>query len=309
MNLSTVAAFKHIDTDIDGLVRLEGDVLKALQVVLTDMLFDIDLICIENNIDYCLGGGNCLGAIRHHGFIPWDDDVDINMARKDYGRFVDAFLERFGDKYWIHDIYRKDDYELCFPRIRRKGTVLLSREDFDRDECGVYVDVFLIDSVPNNVILRNIHGAGSLALGFLWSCRRFYLHRERYLELANGNEDLLKVFKRKVRIGKLTSFASLGWWANSWDRWNGKFEDCLSKYITVPVGRKHYFGELTRRDSFFPVRRVSYEGLELPVPNDAEGYLTRLYGTDYAVIPSLEDRETHVVYELNLGEQEPANDC
>ena len=102
MNLSTVGAFKRLPEQ-EGVIRVEGELLKSLQRVLCDMLSDIARVCEEEHIDYVLGGGTCLGAIRHHGFIPWDDDVDINMTREGYRRFRTALLEAYPGKYVIQD--------------------------------------------------------------------------------------------------------------------------------------------------------------------------------------------------------------
>ena len=98
--------------------------MGSLQRVLTRMLGDLNEVCARHGIAYTLGGGTCLGAVRHHGFIPWDDDVDINMTREGYGRFVKAYELEMKDKYWLHDCNRTPGYELAFPRLRLKGTVV-----------------------------------------------------------------------------------------------------------------------------------------------------------------------------------------
>lgn len=307
MGLSTFDTFKHM-TDAEGLIRIEGENLRLLQAILLEMLVDIDSVCAEIGVDYNLAGGNCLGALRHGGFIPWDDDADINMTREGYDRFVPVFLERFGDKYWVHDMYRKDGYELCFPRIRRKGTVLKNRDDFDEDQCGICIDVFLMENAPNNAILRKMHGVGSLALGLLYSCRRFAEHEGYFLSLVKDDSEATDTFKRKITLGKLLSFLPLKEWMRAWDNWNSICKKSTTDYVVCPVGRKHYFGELWRRNELYPARRVVYENTLLCIPRKAEEVMTSFYG-DYLKVPPVENRETHVVYALDFGEADAYKDA
>ena len=171
MGLSTFDVFKQVDSE--GLIEVTGEKLCALQGVLLQMLRDVDSVCSRHGIPYTLGGGSCLGAVRHQGFIPWDDDLDINMTREGYRRFAEAYGAELQEKYWLHDCERTPGYDLAFPRLRLKGTTVRTRDDFDNQECGAYIDIFIIDNAPSNALLRNAHGFISMALGFAYSCRRF----------------------------------------------------------------------------------------------------------------------------------------
>lgn len=301
MGLSTVEAFKHIKVK-GPCIEIEGKRLFQLQHVLTDMLTDITSVCESENIPFTLGGGTCLGAIRHRGFIPWDDDVDINMTRKDFERFSKAFSHLFSDKYWIHQCGVTSNYELAFPRVRRKGTVVRSREDYDFDECGAYIDIFLIDNVPDNLVLRKVHGLGSMVLGLCYSCRRFAEHAESYLSLVERGTSAYRSFKTKILIGRLLSFRSAVWWTIVWDKWNGQCEDEHSTYVSIPVGRKHYFGETYFRKDYFPVSYGEFEGLKIPLPANTDMYMRSLYGPNYMTPPPEGEREKHVVLEFDLGD-------
>ena len=299
--LSTFDALKHVQPT-DKVFIIEGELLKELQDVLLDMLRDVITVCEENDIEYMVGGGTCLGAIRHHGFIPWDDDLDLSMTRSDYERFAPIFLNRFCDKYVLQTIYVSDNYELGFPRIRKRGTTLICRDDFVvDDECGVYIDVFLIDNTFDNGALRFFHGFISLAIGFAYSCRRFSAHRDDYIDLAGKDKKLVRVFITKAMIGRLLSFMSTNAWCRLWDAWNGLVTDDTTKWTTVPVGRKHFFGELQKRSSLFPTKTSRFESLVVRTPLDTDIYLTKLFGSDYMIEPPVECREAHVVYQIDLG--------
>lgn len=306
MGLSTFDVFKQIDSE--GLIEVSGERLCALQEVLLRMLGDLDRVCAKHDIPYTLGGGSCLGAVRHHGFIPWDDDLDINMTRDGYRRFIDVYESELKDRYWLHDCERTPGYDLAFPRLRLKGTTVRTRDDFGNQECGAYIDIFIIENAPSNALLRNAHGFVSMALGFAYSCRRFAAHAADYLSLVEGDAAATSAFKKKILIGKLLSFRSVESWTRVWDRWNARCHDENSSHVTIPVGRKHYFGELQLRNDYFPVSHGSFNGLTVQLPKNSDVYMRSLYGDGYMTPPSESDREKHVVYELDLGDFEN-DDC
>ena len=110
MGLSTFDAFKHLKAE--GAIPLEGDRLVALQRRLVSILDDILVVAQETGARLILGGGTALGAMRHKGFIPWDDDLDVNMPRADWPKFRVAFASRFGGKYVICEPGAPKDYGL-----------------------------------------------------------------------------------------------------------------------------------------------------------------------------------------------------
>ena len=98
----------------------ETTVLQSLQKVEIEILDEIDRICRMNNINYCLVGGTLLGAVRHGGFIPWDDDVDVAMPRNDYERFMDVCKSELSDDFYLHSIKTDKTYWYPFIKIRKK---------------------------------------------------------------------------------------------------------------------------------------------------------------------------------------------
>lgn len=291
MGLSTVDIFKHIQSD--KCICLNELQLKQLQGVMLAILGDIVSVCDEHHIVYTLGGGSALGAVRHHGFIPWDDDIDINMPREEFERFIPLFSEKYHDKYWIHTPENTKNFNLLLSRIRLKGTSLVTREDFFNEECGVFIDIFVIENTFDCKFLRAVHGFGSLAFGFLQSCRKFYRDRAPLRELAEGNPELKKAMKFKVTVGFFTSVLPMGAWTKLANSWNKLCRNNESKYVVIPSGRKHFFGEMYARKEICCTQKLTFEGLSVNCPANVDGYLRRLYG-NYMEIPSDREKEMHV---------------
>lgn len=293
MTLSTFEAFKRMKAD--GARELSPAEVRALQRTLAGILDDVMSVCDTENIEWTLGGGSALGALRHGGFIPWDDDLDINMPRGEWPRFRAAFTARFGDKYAVYEPGAPKDYPLAFPRLRLRGTRVVTREDLLQPglEHGAFVDVFLLENTFDNGARRTLHGAGSLLLGFLYSCRKQFA--ERRLLRAWGMNGA--GFRLKRAVGGCLAFASVGFWTRLWDRWNRACRNGASRFVTFPVGRRHFFGELAARADMAGTREAAFEGRRARVPAALEAYLTRLYGADYATPPPAAARERHIVFE------------
>lgn len=292
MNLSTFDSFKTMKAD--GAKELSAEELRSLQLRLCGILDDIMAVCGELDVDWTLGGGSALGAVRERGFIPWDDDLDVNMPRSSWTRFRDAFMKRFGEKYVVYEPGAPKDYPLAFPRIRLRGTRYVTREDllYPQIEPGVFVDVFLLENTYDNRLLRAVHGYGSLALGFLYSCRKHFFERRLLRKWGMNGAG----FRLKRVIGSLISFLPLGFWARIWDRWNSMCGNADTGFVTFPVGRRHFFGELAPADDMRGTDDGEFEGRKVRLPVGIDAYMQRLYGMDYITPPPEREREVHSVF-------------
>ncbi len=291
-SLSTFDLFKHLGSE--NTVTVSGEELKKMQEELLIMLKDIIHVCEDNGLFYTLGGGSALGAIRHNGFIPWDDDIDVNMKRKDIDAFVQKMRENFADKYWIRTPQDTENYGLLMVQIRKKGTSVRTRDDYWNEECGLSIDVFPIENTYDNKLMQNIHKLGCYYYGFAVSCRKFYRDRVWLLSLAGEDKDVRKVFKKKINIGRLLAWRSMDGWVHRADRWYSRCKDENSKMVVIPTGRKH-FRELYQRDTMCESVEKPFEDIIIRCPKGYEQYLTMLYN-DYMKIPDPSKIEQHVYY-------------
>lgn len=142
--------------------------IEEVQKIMLDVLSEIDRICRENNIKYILDGGSMLGAVRHKGFIPWDDDLDIAMLREDYDKLLELCKTQLGDGYVWESIETNTNYPLNFAKVKKRNTVYKERCYKDLDiEQGVYIDVFPIDDVNQKQFKKQ------LRMVAFWNCVRW----------------------------------------------------------------------------------------------------------------------------------------
>ena len=281
-----------------GLHRLTDEETGAIKKVVLEAALDVIALCDENGIPYMLGGGSALGAVRHGGFIPWDDDIDLNIPRKYIPQLIKAIENRYPDKYYIEAPLYTDGYLSSFIQVHRKHTVFQEYRIQKKENCGIKLDIFVIENTYNNTVRRNWQGICVQAGLFFLSCYRMYAWRDEFKKLAEGNRKAGCIMFVKRCIGRVFALNPKGLY-RSVQKKMAQCSDENSKYITIPSGRNHFFGELYRRDDFMKTHRVAFEGHMLCVTDDYENYLTRLYG-NYMEIPPEEKREHHVLYDLKL---------
>lgn len=133
-------------------VVISDEQLHKIQDITLGMLLEMDRICRKHNLKYSLAYGTLLGAVRHKGFIPWDDDVDVWMPRKDFINFREACGKELDSKYFYQSHETDKNYYLLFDKIRANGTVF-KEEYYDKYDIhhGVYIDIFPIDNIPDSL--------------------------------------------------------------------------------------------------------------------------------------------------------------
>ena len=130
-------------------LQIDRETLRKLQLKELESLEYFDSFCKENELRYYLLGGCVIGALRHGGFIPWDDDIDIIMPRRDYDRFCKLAPKRLSDEYFLQTYFTDKNYPNPFAKIRLRGTEFVeSITERSKMKGGIYIDVFPFDNFP-----------------------------------------------------------------------------------------------------------------------------------------------------------------
>ena len=298
ISLSTTNKLKSLTSD--SMVTITDEQLRQLQRVLLQIMNDIAQYCAQHGLRYSLGGGSALGAVRHHGFIPWDDDADVDMPRADYNTFLKGFTKQYKEKYSVFSPELTPQSGLTAARVRLKGTKCGLIDDYNNEDCGIYVDVVPVENAYDNSFRRWWHGMRCMVVGLLFSCRRFYRDCEFYLNFGREDAEFIKAAKIKIAIGRIASCKSMEWWSRTLVKTYSQCKNEQSEYVVVPAGRGHYCKEIYRRDGVVETRKELFEGTMFDVPKDAEGYLTHHYG-EWKRIPDSQHRERHAYLCLDFG--------
>ena len=142
--------------------EIQGKEFRTLQMIQFQMLIEFDRVCRKNNIHYSIDGGTLLGAVRHKGFIPWDDDIDIAMLREDYEKLKTVVNEFDPEICFFQDHETDPAYRWGYGKLRRTGTVFIrAGQEHINCKTGVFIDIFPLDDVPKSV-------AGQMMLDFFF---------------------------------------------------------------------------------------------------------------------------------------------
>lgn len=277
---------------------LTDEEVKRLKRCLLSIYKDIARVCEKYGLICMLGGGSALGAVRHKGFIPWDDDMDLMMPRKDYERFISLFDKELGDGYKIASPYSGNSN--YFVQVIKKNTFVRSLNETEGG--GVRIDIFPIDVAPRSVVSRYMRHYLSIA------CRGICFSAKAY---RANDDDFKRVMQRKtmsslmywsiMMIGFTVSWIPVNYWCKLFDRIVSKRS--VSEYSTIAHGRNLYMGELLKTNVFFPPSKGEFEGMEIFLPNYPDVYLRNLYGDNYMELPPVEKRETHGFFEFDIPDE------
>ncbi len=298
MNLSTMTAFKTLNYNGIG-ISVEGEMLQKCQKIILGIAEDVISLLEEEHIWYQLSGGTALGAVREGGFIPWDDDIDLNVLGKDFETIGQLVEKRYPERYVFH-YYKTPEYGIPIGRVVLKNSVFRDRDGIGVANCGFFIDLFPIENVPDSEVFRKIHGILCQISGGLLSCRKFFKNRSFYHTIAKENPKIKSVFRTKITIGGMIAFLPLEACAAITDHIFGLCKNENSEYVAIPAGRKHYFGEMYRRDSMIATEPHIFEGHNWQVAKDFDSYFKVLYGSDYMIPPPPEKREHHIILELSF---------
>lgn len=287
--------------NISGLYMLTDEDVEKLHGILLGMYKDIMEVCEKHDIKPIAAGGTALGAVRHHGFIPWDDDMDLFMFREDFEKFKSIFEAEMSDGYYLLAPGTEQGANCFLPRIIKKGTTFLGMIDESAPyPHGIYIDINIIEYAPENAVQFKLKSFGADVRRFISYSTYWNQYKSKslkaYMEASKGE----KYYKARMALGKIFSFRSAENWFASFDRYvQGK----ESKVVTVPSGTKKYSGERLSIDVVNPLKKVPFEDTEIYIFNKTDWYLSNLYG-DYMKVPKAENREHHMCLRLSFTDED-----
>lgn len=277
------------------------EVLDKLHKVQLQILEDFIRVCEKYELTYFAVYGTAIGAVRHGGFIPWDDDIDVGMLRKDYDRFFEVFEKELGDKYNLLTPEIDGRYACTVTHIQRKGTKFVSEmsRDLKCEQC-IFMDIFPFDYV------------------------------------AKGKKEQLRQGRKANFWGKMLFLSGTAYPLIPYDGIKGKAAEIICKFVHyllkwcgvtpkwlyknyVKTARQYndsdkrseyvtsfeYVGCLKdkiKEAELFPMKKVPFEKLTLNIPANNHEFLTKVYG-DYMQLPPIDKRVNHMPLVIDFGEE------
>lgn len=285
----------------DYLRELTDDESKALKQALLAMYVDIARLCEAHNLTVMLCGGSCLGAIRHKGFIPWDDDLDLLMPRRDYEQLI-RLLEQgaLGENYEFNTPNSKTDAKNVFLKIYRRNTLNVDiYSDTPAFPQGIAIDVFALDAVPRTRFGQYVKGLIANGLQFASIVVLYAQYPSEHLrEFMSLDRDMLRRYRFKCMLGRILGIIPHSKWVWWFDRFVACDRD--DRQWGIPTGRKYYNGEIFPREVYVPAAEAEFEGMKVHIPNQFDPYLRNLY-KDYMQLPPEDKRERHFCIKLQLN--------
>jgi len=247
-----------------------NDTLKEAQSIMLDILIEFDKICKKYNLTYWLDYGTLLGAVRHKGFIPWDDDLDVAMPRDDYNKFLKIAKHELGDKYFLQNKDTDKNIYIHFSKIRDLNSLYIEKNEKSKDvkySQGIYIDIF-----PVNFINSSIYSKTSYSILKIIS----KIFSNRYLSIDYFTKPIIKII-------------------NLYHNKNNT--------LVVRGGEKMTNELKLNKHDIFPLQELLFENLFFKVPKNTDKYLRSLYGSDYLVPPPVHLRKRHsIAISLKKGE-------
>ncbi|MFK5915359.1 MAG: LicD family protein [Woeseiaceae bacterium] len=248
---------------------IETETLRKAQFIMLDMLIEFDAICKKHHLQYWLDSGSLLGAVRHQGFIPWDDDIDLSMPVEDYNKFIKIAESELSSEIFFQTSQTDMNFKFDYIKLRSNKASIVEFHEKDKNinyHQGVFVDIFpmlAIDNTDSNKkqydsTLKEIRNVSSVSL-----------------HTPNGKDDSVT---RKGLVASLKQ-KHQGWGNNKTKViYGGEMSDVAAWFDMADV---------------FPLKTIEFEGRIFPAPNNPSHYLDAIYKFDYRQIPPENKRLIH----------------
>lgn len=282
----------QIDSSMLGR-EIGSEEMRRVQIEMLDALVDF---CEKHHLTYYLSGGTLLGAVRHKGFIPWDDDIDVNMPRPDADRLIELTGGKLNDHVEIAAPFGPVPHAVGFMRLCDKRYILNSRSRDGKASyyTNLFVDIFPIEGLPTD--RKKVRRHYWIASGLIT------MRKLAYFQGVSGRMQLTKVLRLMARpIAKLMGY-------RFWNRLllntarKYKYDEC--DYVGVVTSNFHTVEEYIEREGYGEPVKVEFEGKLYNAPANTHKYLANLYG-DYMKLPPVEERGDHHRFRVYESAEQP----
>lgn len=259
--------------------------LRHLQLTILNIMRDVDELCRNNNIPYYLIGGSALGAMRHKGFIPWDDDLDIGMKERDYHRFLNVAKQQLDPKkYYIQE--GLVDWPMYFSKIKLRDTFIKEKggSAIDDGKSGIFLDVFKLDSSPNGRFSQVLQ----YSLAKYFTC---YQLAQRNYKAPSFKKKMMVMLSFPLNSSFLRK--KLIEYVNQWNKYN-------TNYLGFFYSRTNFKTSIVESRIYGVPKLLPFEDMQLPVPECCHEYLTQMFG-DYMTPPPVEKQVGLHLIDVDFG--------
>ena len=263
----------------------DEETLNKLHKVHQELLDEFNKICKENKLTYFLIGGTYIGALRHSGFIPWDDDVDVGMPRSDYEKFIKLSSDKLNKKYYLDCFEKNDKYFFPFAKLKKNNTIFDEEVLHHLDNHkGIYIDIFPLDNVKENNFGLRLRAVMAKAI------TDTMLYKNKVKKLKNALHPAISfcflIFSKKCLMRMQKRIVTY-------------CKDDNSKYMCDIAFGYGVNKEIIERSHVIPTRELPFAGKKYSCMHD-DTFLKNIYG-DYMEIPPKEKRKSHKPLKIDFG--------
>ena len=262
--------------------------LRTIQRLETNIMKAVVAVCERHGFTYFISGGTYLGAVRHSGFIPWDDDIDLALPRRDYEQLLRALPSELPDYYELATYETKTDYNFLCAQVWDKRVSITLTEYDEPVTRPIWIDLFPLDGVPAPGIRRNVWKAKLNYYELMWGLSRVQ-------ESSNSHQGRSGLKQAAINIGhalrtdkRLDNKA----WCRRRERALASYDFYKSDYCINAVGAYKFNSIFNIADVYGDGAAYDFDGLKLNGPEDYESYLSQIYG-DWRALPPVDKRNWH----------------
>lgn len=270
--------------------------LEKLHKIQLEMAKDFKKICEQENISYFLIGGTLLGAVRHKGFIPWDDDLDIGMLREDFEKFLEVCRDKLPSNYFLQTLDTDPEFGLPIAKLRKNMTLFVEHASAKVDmHSGIYIDIFPYDNVPDNIFFMIYQRAITYILKRLVLLKSYYNLKKQ--------ENIFKIMIINLLV-IVCSFIPKKRMINIYLREIKRFNNIKdTQYLTNFGGSYSYNKEKIQRVWLNKLIRLKFENEQFNVPSQYHSMLKSIYGNYMELPPENARYNRHGIIKIDFGDE------